>query len=472
MNEELKRLSSSEDTAGVLAMYYQLKDGLVATPNAATLTTLVRHFGKNGSIALMEDAADLMLKSGIALSLSAYSAMVEGYGSAGQLSKAMALFEHMKSQPNAPRHLIVRAMIGALACAGDVQVAIDFYNTEVVHIEMESADNEYLSLSTLIAAFADAGHPKEATVLMQHCFDHRLPVKLYSGNVIINHMVKAKNVPEALSVYDSMVAHGLYPITLTMNLLMNAMLDSEADLAGPSLALRVYEELTSRFSLKSDPQTYVLLVRIFAMLGDFRNLLKVFDRMRKAAMAVNYQLYHNTLSMCHATEDSQGLDMFLTRMNQDGIVWDVPLCKLLFRLHLNSGLLRRAVTLLAQMDKLRLMPVASMIRDLFLALSQHQDLLISATASAFLHDYSARLLMDARDVPCVVPSSVLPSPSSTTLAATTWQPQPRAVSPSSHRQQQLHAANSENAAAESEPPLSESDLKHIYRVLYEVSGYL
>ncbi|KAM3209606.1 hypothetical protein ACQJBY_063977 [Aegilops geniculata] len=223
------------------------KKGLV--PNEFVFSPVITGFCKSGEVDRASTVWDAMVAGGVRPNIVLYSAMIDGFARCGKMTKAELLFEEMVEAKCIPNIMTYSSMVRGYFQIGDSSQALSIWE------EMLSAGctPNAVTYSILISGLCNVGRSKDAMMVWKHmlgrgcapdtiAYTSMIKGLCASGmvdgglrlfydmlargdadpdvicyNVLLDGLLRVKNLPRAMDLLNQMLDHGCHPDTVTCN---------------------------------------------------------------------------------------------------------------------------------------------------------------------------------------------------------------------------------------------------------------
>ncbi|KAJ0763846.1 putative tetratricopeptide-like helical domain superfamily [Helianthus annuus] len=240
-----------------------------------------------------------------------YNRIVE---KAGQLTKAMRLFDNVRDHGLAPTAITYTTLMNFLCENGNIKEMFDLMR------EMEASDVEptHVTYTVIIKGFCKQWKLEESMLVLDNMISLGVYPDEVSYNILIQRFCKARKIKQAFELHDEMVSRDLKPDGVTYNILINGLCVYGDVHDADKLFLYLRER---NFVLKK--AAYMTLVKAHCVKGDVNRATTVFSEMVKMGFDVtvrDYSCVVNRLCKRRLTNEAK---VFLSMMFRNGVLPDV-----------------------------------------------------------------------------------------------------------------------------------------------------
>ncbi|KAL8129375.1 hypothetical protein V2J09_018530 [Rumex salicifolius] len=245
----LKRCFKVPSRAMKFFNWVKLRNGSCCTTEI--YNTLIFMAGEKKDFNLVEQLADEMEQNRCVKDIKTWTVLIQHYGKAKMIGKALLLFEKMRRLGCQPDEMVYGSMIHLLSTAGKGEIALELYR-EMVKIEMAVGVSLYKKLLNCLAASGD--------VTGVHC--------------VADDMIRVSQIPEC-EVYS----HVLKSLCISQRI---------------EEALELIRSLKSK-NVTLDAEYFEILVKGLARADRIQDALEIVDIMKKKGV-VNDKVYGAIIS--------------------------------------------------------------------------------------------------------------------------------------------------------------------------------
>ncbi len=393
-NKRLMVLAQQKNFTEMLALFLQMQDSQFVKPSIHTYVITMQAFGKAGQLDAMEELYRSLQRSGIGPTTHVYTTIMEPYLEHNRITKVLEAYEDLRRARLVPHPAIADLVMRALARVGDAESAMQMYDLEFRRYpHVVSA----VTPEQIIRKFCNEKHIDGALFILRHCLRRKHPITIVAVNEMIEACFQAQRATDAVRVSDLAAEHGVKPVTLTMNLLMRGLMNSEDDLSGPGIALRVYGELLRRFELEPDRHTYNLLLRAHAELDQLDSCYRLLIRMKEAGIIIGETTYALIFGSVNGSQKNVSkVEHLWEHMRfQDRIGPTSFAYQALMRIYIQAGACVKATRIFGAMEVDGVPVTYGTVYLYFRAMEHHPNALVSGTAKSYLADFNALRALDA-----------------------------------------------------------------------------
>ncbi|KAL2631202.1 hypothetical protein R1flu_015888 [Riccia fluitans] len=247
--------------------------------NSSSYTALIGILGK----AQMFDHVEKLLQqmNGIKISRTTVmlTTLVNVYGMAGNVDKALEYLHQFKGPPNVHSY---NSLMRNLSKAGLPEKAFLVYQRM---LERECSPDAY-TFGILIDAFGRAGKVHEACRVLDEMKKRMLQPNVVAYSSLINGLCKAGKVDRARQYFDEMKEKGCSPNTVTYN----TLLDGLAKAGKTEEALQLFEEMLE--AGRVDDISYRTSLGLYGTAGLIDKAYKIIRLMRDAGSSPDARTYN------------------------------------------------------------------------------------------------------------------------------------------------------------------------------------
>lgn len=239
-------------------------------------STLIRMYGKCGSIADAQETFDGLLERNVV----SWNAMLATYVEQGQGEKALQLYNKMQQAGASPDDITIVWVMQASSNTGSLGML------RHMHCNLEKRLNSFLA-STLISAYGRCASMKDA----QDLFDTLLKADVVCWNALIASYARQGDCAACLYHYCRMQRAGVHPNGITFLSLLSAC--SHAGLV--EKCVEYFHSMSRDYGITPEIVHYVSLVDLLGRAGCFR---EIEDLLSKMPMQPSLEMWLCLLGAC------------------------------------------------------------------------------------------------------------------------------------------------------------------------------
>jgi len=239
-----------------------------------------------------------------------FNAAISVCGKAGQLGKAIELFEEMKDRGIGPDTITFTTLISAHGNAGRPGDALKWFEK----MPLEGLSPDAIAFRALISAYCHAGQPDEALKWLKEMLGRELAPTTKLFTALISAYGNAGQPREARELLKEMRRRGLAPTTITYTALISAY----GNAGQPGKAREVFEEMLSQ-RLSPDTITYNALISAYVKAGQPREALKCFKDMRSRRLSPDAITFTGVISVFETAGMHDKVSELLAKGIDDGV---------------------------------------------------------------------------------------------------------------------------------------------------------
>ncbi|CAD6258539.1 unnamed protein product [Miscanthus lutarioriparius] len=340
-----------------LLLFAKMKNSGVL-PDQLILATVLSACGHIRHLRTGRAIHSYMLVSDILISAHLSSALINLYATCANMEMAEKLYNGM------PRKDLVSstAMVFGYARNRKVEIARSIFDG--------MTEKDVVSWSAMVSGYADSNQPNEALSLfndMQECGIRPDEVTMLS---VISACASLGSLDKAKWIHAFIKNNGLNKI---LNI-YNALIDMFAKCGGINLAFNIFNEMPQKNVI-----TWTSMITAFAMHGDGKSALCLFEQMKNEGVEPNEVTFLNLLyACCHAGLVHEGRSLFSSMVQQYGIEPKHEHYGCMVDLLGRAKLMQEAVNLI---ESMHLGPNVPIWGSLLAACWMHGDLKLGAFAA-------------------------------------------------------------------------------------------
>ncbi|RLM57758.1 pentatricopeptide repeat-containing protein [Panicum miliaceum] len=232
------------------------------------------------------------------------------------------------------------------------------------------AEKDVVSWSAMISGYAESNQPNEALSLFSDMQEHGIMPDEVTVLSAISACANLGSLDKAIWIHSFTENNGL---TKTLRV-CNALIDMFAKCGGITLALNIFNEIPHKNVI-----TWTSMIAAFAMHGDGKSALVLFEQMKKEGVEPNKVTFLNLLyACCHAGLVHEGRSMFRCMVQEYRIEPNSEHYGCMVDLLGRAKLLQEAVDLI---ESMHLGPNVAIWGSLLAACWMHGDLKLGAFAA-------------------------------------------------------------------------------------------
>ncbi|XP_011621735.1 putative pentatricopeptide repeat-containing protein At3g15930 [Amborella trichopoda] len=297
--------------------------------NQFVMSSLIKLYTKGGSIVSARQIFDEMNQPEIV----AWTAMINGYLTQGELNEALALFKRMCMVGPEPDSVTLTVVLSVCGKLGDLGVGMQVHSFIEKHvIERDSFLGNSLMIMYAECGFLDIAHKvfdemprrtvvcfnsiisqylKHGEVEMARDIFGKMPLRdVVSWNTMLTGLAQTGHSQEALTLYREMGTFGMRPTKVTML----GVISSCTDLGALGLGMWVHAYVEKK-SLNFDGFLDSALIDMYCKCGSIDMGLQLFDRALRGDLMSWTSIICGLASHGHG---EQALRLF-SRMRESGI---------------------------------------------------------------------------------------------------------------------------------------------------------
>ncbi|XP_066340762.1 pentatricopeptide repeat-containing protein At4g14820-like [Miscanthus floridulus] len=340
-----------------LLLFAKMKNSGVL-PDQLILATVLSACGHIRHLRTGRAIHSYMLVSDILISAHLSSALINLYATCANMEMAEKLYNGM------PRKDLVSstAMVFGYARNRKVEIARSIFDG--------MPEKDVVSWSAMVSGYADSNQPNEALSLfndMQECGIRPDEVTMLS---VISACASLGSLDKAKWIHAFIKNNGLNKI---LNI-YNTLIDMFAKCGGINLAFNIFNEMPQKNVI-----TWTSMITAFAMHGDGKSALCLFEQMKNEGVEPNEVTFLNLLyACCHAGLVHEGRSLFSSMVQQYGIEPKHEHYGCMVDLLGRAKLMQEAVNLI---ESMHLGPNVPIWGSLLAACWMHGDLKLGAFAA-------------------------------------------------------------------------------------------
>lgn len=329
-----------------------------AVPDQLILAAVLSACGHIRHLRIGKAIHSYMLVSDIIINAHLSSALINLYASCAEMDIAEKLYNGM------PRKDLVSstAMVFGYAKNGKVEVARSIFD--------RMPEKDVVSWSAMIAGYAESNQPNEALSLFSDMQEHGVSPDEVTVLSAISACANLGSLDKAIWIQSFTEKNGLSKILR----ICNALIDMFAKCGGITVALKIFNEMPHK-----DVITWTSMIAAFAMHGDGKSALVLFEKMKNEGVEPNKVTFLNLLyACCHAGLLHEGRLLFRYMIEEYRIEPNHEHYGCMVDLLGRAKLLQEAVDLIKSMH---LRPNVAIWGSLLAACWMHGDLKLGAFAA-------------------------------------------------------------------------------------------
>jgi pentatricopeptide repeat protein len=327
-------------------------------PDQLILATVLSACGHLRHLGLGKAIHSYMLVSDILINAYLSSALITLYASCAKMDIAGKLYNGM------PRKDLVSstAMVFGYAKNRKIEIARSIFDG--------MPEKDVVSWSAMISGYAERNQPNEALSLFSDMQEHGIRPDEVTVLSAISACANLGSLDKAIWIHSFTENNGLTKILR----IGNALIDTFAKCGGLNLALNIFNEMPCKNVI-----TWTSMIAAFAMHGDGKSALVMFEQMKKEGVEPNKVTFLNLLcACCHAGLVHEGRSLFRCMVHEYRIEPKHEHYGCMVDLLGRAKLLREAVDLI---ESMHLGPNVAIWGSLLAACWMHGDLKLGAFAA-------------------------------------------------------------------------------------------
>ncbi|KAI4310629.1 hypothetical protein MLD38_035593 [Melastoma candidum] len=250
-------------------------------PTTAVCNTVLYIAGGERRFGMVEALVEEMEKNSCEKDIKTWTILLDRYGKAKLVGKALSVFEDMKKNGFRPDGVVYRKILRVLCVAGKGDIAMEFYK-EMIREDMSLNLNLYQMLLNCVAKSGDA-----ATA-------YKLVNDMVTGSQIPEHLAYSQllksfcmcqRITEALELIRSIKNRGLHMEANYLNTLVKGL-----SLAGQMTdAIEIVEIMKRKVWV--DVRTYGSIIRGYLKVNDVSRALRLFKEMKDYGLVPDVLTY-------------------------------------------------------------------------------------------------------------------------------------------------------------------------------------
>jgi pentatricopeptide repeat protein len=275
----------------------------VADLDAVGYNTLMKLYAKAGNLDHCFKLRAEMTQQGVKPSEVTFGILLNACVGAGYFDRARDIFAELCNSGVRLNVVHCTTFIKGLISAERLHEADDVLN------EMSRSPGtkpDLITYSILVKAYADHGDVSAAFTVLKRMLDEDIkPDEIIFNSVLGSCSVGPAEVSQSLSVFNSLLELGLKPSTLTLSILLKALLLRKAW----GCAIDLLTECPRRFGLEPETRLYMQIVQASIKASDGEAAIKAFQALQDGAARRDETLdpmtYSRLLRQCANTFDNQ-----------------------------------------------------------------------------------------------------------------------------------------------------------------------
>ncbi|KAL6841649.1 hypothetical protein ACP4OV_028588 [Aristida adscensionis] len=340
-----------------LLLFAEMKRSEVC-PDQLILATVLSACGHTRHLTIGKAVHSYMLVGDIFINSHLSSALINLYASCGNMELAKKLYNWMPVKDLVSS----TAMVFGYAKNGKVDIARSIFDA--------MPEKDVVSWSAMISGYVESNQPNEALNL----FTYMLELGVRPDEVTILSVISAcaslGSLNKARWIYSFTDNNGL---NKTLRI-CNALIDMFAKCGGITLAMNIFDEMPRKNVI-----TWTSMITAFAMHGDGRSALVLFEKMKSEGVQPNEVTFLGLLyACCHAGLVDEGRSLFRCMVQEYRIEPKHEHCGCMVDLLGRAKLLQEALELI---ESIQLGPNVAIWGSLLAACWMHGDLKLAAFAA-------------------------------------------------------------------------------------------
>ncbi|KAJ0817707.1 putative tetratricopeptide-like helical domain superfamily, pentacotripeptide-repeat region of PRORP [Helianthus annuus] len=325
---------------------------LLNTTNGCKVANqVVNNFMKEGLTSQAESLFDLLLKLGCKLEVSTLSSMIYLYGKQKQVERAKRAFAAVADASSEQKHLY-SCMIDVYVKSEKVDEAYLFYVEE----DKKGRDVGAVAISMLVNALSNCGKHRDATNVINNCFNKNTELDTVAYNTFIKAMLDAGRLRFAANVYEKMLTKGVAPSIQTFNTMITVYgrsrdLDkaiemfNTARIKGVTLDEKAYTNLIVYYGkagkideasvlfnqmqeegIKPGQVSYNIMMNVYACGGSYKEAAQLFNEMQRDGLSPDSFTYLTLVRGYAAGKKYMEAEEAISLMKKQGGIGISPTC--------------------------------------------------------------------------------------------------------------------------------------------------
>jgi len=238
--------------------------------------TLMKLYAKAGQLPRILELRSEMLSRDIDASEVTFGILLDACMSVGDLDRAKNIFEDLCGSGLRLNVVHCTTFIKGLIAAGKLGEADDVLSEM---LRMPNVKPDLITYSTLVKAHADQGNVTAALAILERMIQQGVSPDEIMFNGVLNSCCAGPSEPVVtLRTFEVLVTRGLEPSTMTLSILLKALLLSRAW----ELALGTLDKLTCRFAMEAEVRLYVQIAQAGLKAGNGAVAVKAYNVMLQA----------------------------------------------------------------------------------------------------------------------------------------------------------------------------------------------
>eukprot|EP00210_Caulerpa_lentillifera_P003343 g3190.t1 len=357
----------AKDLKKAIQLFEQMKKAGIV-PCYVTYGTMIKCYEKLGDPskpdAYLRPCLDLMAecdKKGIRMDGPSYTSLLSACANASNLGTALKPWKRIAKDGIKRNVIQYNAMINVYGSVGDLKGATDLFN-EMKSKELKPDAQTY---STMIKCHEKLGDPSKPDVYLKPCLDlmaecDQKGIKLDGPGYtsLLSACANVSNLGTALKLWNKMSREGIERNVIRYNAMINVY-GSVGDLKG---ATDLFNEMKSK-GLKLNKHTYGIMIKCYEKLGDpskpdayLKPCLDLMAECDKKRTKLNERCYTPLLSACANVSDLNTALNLWNRMHKEGIKLDIFIYSAMISVYLSVDQVDEAFGFLDDMIASKLKP--------------------------------------------------------------------------------------------------------------------
>ncbi|XAR59474.1 hypothetical protein NMG60_11015322 [Bertholletia excelsa] len=268
----------------------------------------------NGSIKLVEELCEDMVKSGVSPNVYTYNILIRGFGAVRKMERVLQLFKEMETNGYYPNVVTFNTLIDTSCKMGRIDDAFRLFKL----MSEKGVEPNLISYNVIINGLCRERRMKETSDMLEKMRCKGFVPDEVTYNTLVNGYCKEGNFHQALVLHSEMVRNGLSPNVITYTSLINSMCKA----GNLNRAMEFFDQMHLR-GLRPNERTYTTLIDGFSHKGFLREAYSILNEMTKCGFSPSIVTY-NALMKGHCVlgkmEESLGI---IQEMVHKGLIPDV-----------------------------------------------------------------------------------------------------------------------------------------------------